>query len=511
LETVMTDAPHARRWWALAALTLAIVAFDLNLTTVNVALPILATELDATSAQLQWFPNAYMLMVAAALLPAGLLGDRFGPKRPLITALVVLGVAAVLCSLATSPGMLIAGQGLLGLAAGFVPALSLALVNVLFPAAERARALAVLSAGLTLGIPLGPVVGGALLAHFWWGSIFLVNVPLVAVGAAMIAVLVPRTPGVAGPRPDLVGLALSCTGLVALTFGLVEVGERGWGSAAGLGALGAAVVALALVVPWTRAVSDPVVDPDLFRSRGFTGGLLLSTVVTFALMGAMFTLPQYFQAVLGSGPLGTGLRLMPVVAGLLAGVVIAGPVRRGFGAKAVVAAGLATLAVAAAIGSTTSADTGYAFVAGWMMLAGIGAGLSLPATMDVAMGSLTHGRTGVGSAVIQAFRQVGGTLGVTLLGTALAIRYRTAVDVSGLPDETARDVRRTAASGVGVAGETGSPVLLESVREAFVLGMSTTLWITAAVAAAGVLLAVVLLPGGAEDEVAARGRAPVAP
>ncbi|GAB3709303.1 MFS transporter [Nocardiopsis oceani] len=494
----MTDIPH--RWWALAALTLAVLVFDLNLTIVNVALPTLAVELDATTAQLQWLPNAYMLMVAAALLPAGLLGDRFGPRKPLLVALLALAAAAVGCSLATTPEALNIGQGVLGLAAGFVPALTLSLVNALFPGKERARALAVWTAGLTLGIPLGPIVGGALLAHFWWGTIFLVNLPLVAIAVVMIALLVPGAGGSDDVRFDAPGVLMASGGLVAFTYGLVAAGERGWAAPLTLVALGSGVLLLAGFALWVRRAPHPIVRPELFRSRGFVGGVLLATLVTFALMGAIYTLPQYFQAVFGSGPLGTGLRLMPVVGGLLVGVLLASPVRERYGARTVIAAGFAVLAAGAGLGAVAgsgaeaAAGGSYGLMALWMAVVGAGAGLGLPATMDAAMAALRPGSAGVGSAVMQALRQVGGAFGVALIGGVLAAGYRTGVDVAGLPSDRAEAVLRTPAGGVRAAEETGSAELLASVRGAFVQGMAGTLCLTAGVAVAGAVTALVLLP-----------------
>ncbi|WP_199429951.1 DHA2 family efflux MFS transporter permease subunit [Qaidamihabitans albus] len=493
------DASYPRRWWALGALSLGLLTFGLDVTILNVALPTLAVDLRASTSQLQWFANAYTLVLAAGLLPAGLLGDRFGQKKLLLGALAVFGLASVGCAYAGSAELLIAARAALGIGGAFMVPLSMSALTVLFPAAERGRAIAVWSAAMAIGIPLGPVVGGWLLDNFWWGSVFLINVPLILLAMAALAWLLPDMPGAAGRRIDGPGILLSSAGLAAVTYGLVEAGERGWGAPAALvPALGGLAV-LAGFGFWLRRAPEPLVDTALFRSRGFTWGTLLATVASFALMGAMFLLPQFFQAVGGTDALGTGLRLLPIVGGLLVGVQIADRLRPKLGAKLVVAAGFLIMAAGLVLGTATTVSDGYGFVAIWVSVTGLGLGFALPPAMDVAMGSLAAGRAGVGSGLLQAMRQVGGTFGVAILGTVLNAGYRAGVDVEGLPEPAADAVRDTAAAGVQVAEATGAPGLLASVRGAFVDGMSSTLWVCAAVAVLGAVLALAFLPRRPED------------
>ncbi|RBM23099.1 MFS transporter [Prauserella sp. PE36] len=494
-------APDPRRWWALGALVFAVLAFGLDVTVLNVALPTLAVDLQASTSELQWFANSYTLVLAAGLLPAGLLGDRFGPKRLLVVALVVFGVASVACAYAGTPELLIAARALLGVGGALLVPLSMSVLTVLFPGEERARAIGVWSAAIALGIPLGPVVGGWLLDNFWWGSVFLINVPFVVVGVVAVAFLVPRLPGRPDQGIDGVGIALSSAGLVSLTYGLTEAGERGWSSAVALVPLVAGVVLLVGFVLWLRRATHPLVDRELFRSAGFTWGAVLATLASFALMGAMFVLPQLFQAVNGADALGTGLRLLPIVGGLLVGVQVAERLRERLGAKVVVAAGFAIMAVGGVLGTATDAADGYGFIATWITVLGLGLGFALPPAMDIAMGSLDTERSGVGSGLLQAMRQVGGTLGVAILGTVLNAGYTSAVDVTGLPPTAADAVRDSAAAGVQVARE--APGLLGSVRDAFVSGMTATLWVSAAFAVAGVVLTLRFLPRRPEDVVRA--------
>ena len=478
----------SRRWWALGALAVALLAFGLDVTVLSVALPTLAVDLHASTSELQWFSNAYTLVLAAGLLPAGMLGDRFGPKKVLIVALALFGLASLACAYAGSAAVLIAARAALGIGGAAMVPVSMAVLTVLFPGKDRARAIGVWAAAMALGIPLGPVVGGWLLDNFWWGSVFLLNVPPIVIGIALLARLLPAVPGNPGRRIDYPGIALSSLGLVALTYGLVEAGERGWGSVEALAPVLAGLLLLVAFVAGLRRSTRPLVDLELFASRGYRWGGVLATLASFALMGAMFLVPQYLQAVFGTDALGTGLRLLPIVGGLIIGVQVADRLRAALGAKLVVAAGFVLMAAGLVTGSFTSTADGYGFVAGWISLIGLGLGFALPPSMDVAMGALTPARAGVGSAMLQALRQVGGTLGVTILGTVLNAGYRGA-----LPARAPEAVRESAAAGVRV------PALADAVRGAFVHGLTGTLWVCAGLAAAGALLAIGFLPRRAED------------
>jgi MFS transporter, DHA2 family, multidrug resistance protein len=467
------------RWWALAAIAVSLLTVGLDLTILHVALPTLATDLHASTSQLQWFANAYTLVLAAGLLPAGLLGDQLGQKRLFLGALVLFGVASVGCAYADSAALLIVARTVLGVGAAFMIPLSISLLRILFDAAERPRAIAMWTTATFVGIPLGPVLGGWLLDHFWWGSVFLINVPLVVVGVVALAWLLPATAGSGRQPVDGMGILLSSAGLVALTYGLTAASNRG-----------PAVAGVALLVGfvlWQRRARHPLVDLGLFRSVGFTSGALLATLASFAMMGAIFVLPQYFQAVWDTGALGTGLRLLPLIGGLIVGVQAGDRVRPGVGAKVLATTGFALMAAGLLVGATTDVGDGYGFVAAWTAVVGLGLGLALPLAMAAAVGALAPERSGVGGGLVHALRQVGGTLGVAVLGTALNAGYGSVVDVAGLP---AGD----AATGVRVARALGSPDVLASVRTAFVHGMSAMLIVCAVVMFLAALLAVAWLP-----------------
>ncbi|HEY3005644.1 MAG TPA: DHA2 family efflux MFS transporter permease subunit [Kribbellaceae bacterium] len=487
---------HPRRWWALSAMCISLLVIGLDLTVLNVALPTLATDLGASTSQLQWFANAYTLVLAALLLPAGMLGDRFGQKWLLLGALILFGAASAACAYAGSPGQLIAARAALGIGAAFLIPLSMSLLNVLFAPGERTRAMTIWVMANSLGIPLGPVVGGWLLDHFWWGSVFVMNLPMVLVGAVAVAALIPSTRGSRSGRIDVLGIVLSAAGLVVLTYGLIAAGERGWGDAVTLGGIAAGAVVLAAFVAWQTRTADPLIELALFRSARFTWSTVLATLASFALMGLMFVLPQLFQAVQGVGAFQTGLRLLPLIGGLLVGAKIAERLAAAVGARVTVAAGFVLMGAGMAIGAFTRAGDGYGSVVWWVSLVGLSIGLTLPTVMDLAMGALTPERSGAGSALIQALRQVGGTAGVAILGTVLNSVYRDRVDVTGLPGPVADAARDSASGAIAVAARAGLPGLADSARGAFADAMDATLWTSAGVALLALALTVALLPHG---------------
>jgi EmrB/QacA subfamily drug resistance transporter len=481
---------RSSRWWALGALAVAMLTIGLDTTVLTVAVPTLAVDLDASTAQLQWFASAYTLVLAAVLLPAGSLGDRFGRKRFLLGALLLFGAASVWCAYAGTADLLIAARAALGLGAAIMMPLSMAVLPVLFPdSRERGRALTIWVTSTAVGLPLGPILGGWLLEHFWWGSIFLINVPLVLVGIVAVALFVPESRST-HPRPvDLPGILLSSAGLLALTYGFIRIGDDGWSDAGDWGLVAAGLALLALFVARQRRAAYPLIDLDLFRSRGFTLGSGLATVVNFAMFGLLFLVPQFLQAVGGASALGTGVRLLPMIGGLLVGTRIGGRAARTLGSGALIGAGFVLLTVALALGAQTTVDTGYGWTATWIAVLGAGMGLALPATMGAAIDALSVERAGSGSAVIQALRQAGGTIGVAVLGTVLSAGYQ-----SGLGAAARHPVSDSVAAGVAVAGQRGDGALLDTVRTAFVGGMNQTLWVCAALCGLAAVVAFWLLP-----------------
>ena len=510
--------PERRRWWAMGALALSVLVVGLDLTVLNLALPTLGADLHASTSDLQWFIDSYSLVLAAALLPAGLLGDRYGRKKLLVAALVLFGLASLACAYSHSSGQLVAARAVLGLGAAVILPLSLAVIPVLFTPQERQRAIAVVMAAVFIGYPLGPILGGWLLDTFWWGSVFLINVPVVVIALVAVALLMPESRSEQRPRIDVAGVVISSVGLVSLVYGFIKAGEDGWGDATALATIAGGVAILAGFVLWERHVSrrpggQPLVQLSLFESAGFTWGTILATLVSFALFGILFAMPLYFRDVRGLDSLGAGLRLLPMIGGMIVGMVVgtrlqsppkvpeAGPgLPAGpppgprVGAKALVATGFALMAAALASGALTSVHSGTGFGATWFAVAGAGLGLAMPSAMNAALGALSAERSGAGSALITAFRQVGAALGAAILGTVLSSAYQSQLDLAGLPAAAASAVKSGISGGVAVARDLGSASLLYSVESAFVHGLDVMLWCCAAIALAAALLALAFLP-----------------
>jgi DHA2 family multidrug resistance protein-like MFS transporter len=494
------DALGTRRWWALGALTLAVLAVGLDGTVLSVALPTLATDLHASTADLQWFVSGYTLVLAAALLPGGLLGDRYGRKRVLLGALVLFGAGSLACAYAPSAGAFIAARVLLGLGAAAIIPLALSVLTVLFTDEERPRAVGVWATANFLALPIGPILGGWLLTNYWWGWVFLMNLPVVAVGLLAVTVLLPESRSAERAGLDLVGVLASSAGLAVLVYGVIQAGEHGWGDPAALVGMLAGALLLAAFALWERRLSrrpagQPLVDLRLFSSRSFTWGTILAAVGVFALFGVLFTAPQYFQAILNTDAMGSGLRLLPLIGGLAVGASLADRIAARAGAKLTVAAGFVLMAAGLAVGATTSATSGTGFLSLWTSVVGLGMGFALATASAAALGALSAQRAGVGSAVIQAVNKVGAPFAAALLGSVLNATYRGQLHPAGVPARVAAALRDSVFAGVAAAQQLGSASLLHSVRVAFVDGMDVMLWVCAAIAAAGVVLALIFLPG----------------
>ena len=509
----------ARKWWALVAIAASVLVVGLDLTVLNLALPTIATDLHASNSDLQWISDAYSLVLAAAMLPAGLLGDRLGRKKVLLVALALFGASSAACAYAAGVGELIAARAVLGIGAAAIFPLSLSVIPVLFAPEERQKAIALMASATFISFPIGPIVGGYLLDNFWWGSVFLINVPVVVLALIAVVVLLPESRSEQRLRVDALGVVLSSAGLAALTYGLIEAGQKGWTDATALATMAAGAAVLAVFVGWERWLTRragtvrPLIELGLFRSAGFTWGTTLATLVSFAMFGIFYAMPQYFQEVQGANAMGSGLRLLPMIGGLVVGMIggtrlatarrVAGSVRApAASVKGLVTVGFAIMTVALTFGATTRAGSGTGFAAAWLAAFGLGLGLAMPQTMNAALSALSAERSGAGSALISALRQVGATIGVAVLGTVLGTVYRGHLAVHGLPAAAAAAAKSSVVAGVGVAHAIGSAALLHSARTAFVQGMDTMLWACGGIAVASAILAFVFLPRRADGALA---------
>jgi len=485
---------RSKKWWALVPAVLAVLTVGLDGTILSVALPTLGRSLHASTGQLQWFVAAYNLVFAAALVPGGLLGDRYGRKRMLVLSLLLFGGASIACALAPSAGAFIAARALLGLGGAVMLPMVLGLLPVLFDDTDRPRAIGAITAAAMLGYPIGPLLGGWMLTRFDWSWVFFINVPVVVLAVGAVIALLPESRSSVRPRVDLIGAALSAGGLALVVYGIISAGDVGWSDSAALAEMLGGLFALGVFVLWERRVETPLVDLRLFSSRAFAWGASLSSLVSFVMFGLLFAVPLYFQVVRGADAQASGIRLLPLIGGMLVGSTVADRLAARAGAGAAAALGLVLLAAGFLLGATTTITTGDGYSLAWISLSGLGLGLALPTTIDAAMGAISDDNSGVSSAVLQALRMVGGALGAAILGALINAAYRDELEQSVSP-AFARSAHGSAVAGVDAASAAHSPHLLDTVREAFVGGMNLTLWVSAALMAAGAVLAVVFRPG----------------
>lgn len=499
-----------RRWWALGAISLALLAITLDVTVLTLALPVLSGALKASESELQWFVTSYTLALAAAMLPAGLLGDQYGRKAVMITALLLFAAGSLSCAYAPNPSIFIAARVVLGLAGAALIVMALSVITVLFSEEERPRAVGIWGIANFAGLPLGPILGGWILSHAWWGWIFLMNVPVALLGLVAVLALVPESRASEVPGIDIPGLLLSSAGLVALIYGVIEAGDHGWGSSIAIVPVIIGLAILAAFVIWERRVTrhpggQPLVDLALFRSRSFTWGVILTAFGVLGLFGVMFILPQYFQAIVGLDPQDSGFRLLPVIAGLIVGAGPAAWIAARIGVKLTVAAGFIVVAAGSALGATTTVTSGDGFVAVWTFVVGAGSGLTFATTASAALVELSAERSGVGSGLVQAIVKLGPAFGASILGSVLNATYRSQVNLVGLPLSATAAVKTSVFGGVAVARQLGSPALLTSARTAFVSGIDHSVQVVAGITVMGLVLALIFLPQRSTQAMAAGG------
>ncbi|MFJ3789327.1 MFS transporter [Kitasatospora sp. NPDC090091] len=497
--------PDPRRWLALVAVALSALVISFDMTILNVALPTLASQLRATTGQQQWIVDSYTVVFAAAMLPAGLIGDRFGRRRTLTTGLALFALASAVGMLADSPGTVVAARGAMGLAGALVMPMSLAVIPGLFPAAEQRRATAVLSTALAAGAPLGPLIGGFLLQHLWWGSVFAINIPLTVVGIVACVLLLPETRNPAAPRLDLLGAALGAGGLAALTFGIIEIPERGWADPLVLGTLVGSLAALTALVLRSRRQQDPMLDLALLADPAFRWSAVAATLVSLVLFGAFFVLPLYFQSVLGADAFGTGLRMMPMMLGLMVAAKLSDRLVARTDPRTVITLGLALLAAALLLGSRTGTSDGYGLAAVWLVLLGLGMGLALITAQASAMLTLPPARAGVGSGLLQTLRQVGGAIGVAVFGSLLSGSYRGALETSVFPADAVHRAEQSVVAADAVAAATGDRALATAAHTAYVHGMTVVLLAAGVIAALSAVLVALRMPAAEAREAVAGG------
>jgi EmrB/QacA subfamily drug resistance transporter len=490
---------HGRRWAILGVLILALFGVTLDNTILNIALPTLARDLDATAGQLQWLVDSYVLVFAGLLLVAGALSDRYGRRLMLVIGLSLFGVGSALAPFVQTADQLILLRAFMGLGAALTMPSTLSIIGDVFEADERPKAIALWSSVSGIGIIAGPLLGGWLLEHFSWGAVFAVNVPFVAVGVLATLLVVPESRSSQRVPLDPIGGALSVAGLAALVYGIIEIPTSGWGNPVVIASLSAAALLLGLFLAWERRIEHPMLDVRLFANPRFTGASLSVALVFFSLMGALFFLTQYFQGVQGLSPFETGLRFIPIALGVIIVSPISAQLLPRFGVRVVTAAGLGVTAAGMAMLAAVGIGTSDLYIGLVLVVLAGGIALAMTPATDAIMGALPPDQFGVGSAVNDTTRELGGAFGVAVLGSAFAASYAGAMRsvTERLPADAAAAAQDSLAAATEIAQQIGGDagaVLLGSAQQAFVDAMSLTSIFGVGFAIAGALVALLWLP-----------------
>jgi EmrB/QacA subfamily drug resistance transporter len=495
-----------RRWIVLAVMCLSLLLIVMDNTIVNVALPTLQRDLDASTSQLQWIVDSYILVFAGLLLTMGSLGDRFGRRGALAIGLTIMGSASIASAFATDASHLIATRAIMGIGAALIMPATLSIItNVFTDRRERAQAIALWSATAGMAVAIGPVTGGWLLEHFWWGSVFLVNVPVVVVAVVLGQLYVPTSRDPAAPRVDIPGAVLSIAGLVALVWAIIE-GAHGWTDPTVLAAFGAAAVLLGLFVVWERRTPTPMLDMSFFRDPRFSAASGALMLTFFAMMGSLFLLTQFLQSVLGYTALQTGVRLLPMAAVQMVLAPLSAKVVERVGSKVVVTTGLLVAGTGLVMASRLDASASYGQVVLSLIVLAAGLALVMPPATESIMGSLPPAKAGVGSAVNDTTREVGAALGVAVLGSVMSSTYRPRVSDAiagrGVPGEIADAVTDQIGAAMEVAARLGGApgrALADVAANGFADGMGRAFLVGAAALVVGAVLTAIYLPAHGRD------------
>ncbi|MDQ0985520.1 DHA2 family efflux MFS transporter permease subunit [Streptomyces sp. V2I9] len=486
---------HPQRWLILGVICLAQLTVLLDNTVLNVAIPSLTTELDASTADVQWMINAYSLVQAGLLLTAGSSADRYGRKKMLIVGLALFGVGSLVAGLAQSSAQLIAARAGMGVGGALLLTTTLAVVVQIFDDTERVKAIGIWSTVASLGFAAGPLFGGFVLDHFWWGAIFLINIPVALIGLVAVARLVPESKTAQGQRPDLVGALLSTVGMTAVVFAIISGPEHGWSSGRVLLTAFVGVAVLTGFVLWELRIPHPMLDMHFFRNQKFVGAVAGALLVAFGMTGSLFLLTQHLQFVLGYGPLEAGLRTAPmaltVVALNLTGV--GARLVQKLGTPVVIAAGMSCLAAGLAAIAVLGRH-GYGGMLFGLAVMGAGIALAMPAMANAIMSAIPPEKAGVGAGVNGTLAEFGNGLGVAVLGAVLNARFAAlvpaAVGASSLPAALAA---------------AGTPGARAEIKDAFASSLEVSQLAGAVAVLAGGLLAAFLLRRAERAEARASG------
>jgi EmrB/QacA subfamily drug resistance transporter len=492
---------HPRRRLILLVLCLSLLVVVIDNTVLNTALPTLARKLPAGTSALQWITDAYTLCFAALLIPAGALGDRFGRRRSLVGGLVVYALGSLAAASASGAHMLIADRVVMGLGAAFVMPATLSILNSVFPVAERPQAIAAWSAVAGVGIVLGPTLGGALLSHFAWGSVFLVNIPLVAIALVGVSRVVPESRASGAKRLDVVGTVLAASGLFALVDAIIEAPTRGWTGGFTLAEAGLGFALLACFVAFELRSDHPLIDLRIFSNRAFAAAAGAVTVIFFSLFGSLFALTQYLQLVHGYTPFGAGVRALPFALAMGAMSPLSAQLAKRIGPRVVISSGLVLMSGGLLALSTAGVHTAYPPLALFVAVMGAGMGLVMAPASTIIMETVPAEQAGAGSAVNDTVREVGGALGIAVVGSVVAAIYShrlgSVLTAHNAPGGVVHAATSSIAEADGIAKQVGGPIgneLASAAHSAFTTAMGSGMRVAAAVSLAGAVVCFAAIP-----------------
>ena len=486
---------HKGRWQALGAIVLSSLVLGLDTTIVVTALPTLSAKLGATTDQLQWISAAYTLALAGFMIPAGVLADRLGRRRMLLVALFLFGVSSAAASQMTTADGLILMRAVMGIAGAFIFPISLAILPTIFSEQERPRAIAIGGAGMFLGLPLGPLVAGWLLTHYDWGSIFLINGPVVLVALLGVWIFIPESRDANAPRLDVIGAALVVAGVTSLVYGIIEQPALGWTNSTVFASIVSGVTLIGGFTMWELRVRSPLVDLRLFLNPRFTWSVLVGMIMGFALLGVLFVFTPFLQIVQGNDAQATGMRLLPLIGGIVVGAVGSDRLVKRFGVRVMLVLGLLICAAGMSMLSLVKADSGFGLMAVALPVIGVGNAFAMFTALNVILGVLPESQTGAGTAMTRTLQQLAASFGVAILGSILNNAYRAelADQLTALPVRL-RDVAAGSVAGASaVATNLPAPLgthFLFAAHDAYSVGMSEVLrTCAAAMVVAGLLIA----------------------
>ncbi|HEY3736240.1 MAG TPA: DHA2 family efflux MFS transporter permease subunit [Jatrophihabitans sp.] len=499
----MTDATDSRRWLALGVLCFSVLLVSLDQTVLNVALPTLIGDLHPSASGLPWIADSYTLASAVLIIIGGALGDRFGRRRIFLLGVAVFGVSSLACALSHDTGMVIAARGAMGLGAALLMPATLSIIAMTFEGAQRLRAIGIWAGVSGIGTAAGPLLGGWLLQHYWWGSVFLINVPI-AVAALIAGYLVIRESRAPHDVPlDILGVVLSSLGLAAITYGLIVAPDHGWGSVQALAPLLGGVALVVVFVFWERRCSTPLIDLHLFGNRTFSSALGAVTAIFFVMFGVSYLFSQFIQFAQGHDSFGVGLRFLPLAIGTLISANLAPRITHKLGLRAVMVVGMVMIVVSLVLLAEMQADSSDWLLIASFGLIGLGMGLVIAPASSAIIGTLPPAKVGAGSGLRSMVQLLGGSFGVAIIGSLATQRYRAHINhdlnttLQGLPPAARTQVADQIGHAVAVA-KTLPPDLAKATTtaasNAFVSGMHLDAIVGAAVMVVATIVAAIFIP-----------------